>query len=125
MAAHKPQEIHALFRDAFNRRDVDALVALYEDGAVLATGSGNWVGRESIGEAYQRLLAGGGRMELETLAVLESGDGLAVLHASWTYHRSENVRRGLSTEVVRRQSDGTWLFVIDEPRTPGNRSSDK
>ena len=125
MAAHKPQEIHALFLDAFNRRDIDALVALYEDGAVLASGSGNSVGRESIGEAYQRLLAGGGRMELETRAVLESGDGLAVLHASWTYHRSENVRRGLSTEVVRRQSDGSWLFVIDEPRTPGNRSSDK
>jgi hypothetical protein len=26
--------------------------------------------------------------------------------------------RGLSTEVVRKQPDGTWLFVIDSPYTP-------
>jgi uncharacterized protein (TIGR02246 family) len=123
--ARRPQEIHALFLDAFNRGDVDALVALYEDGAVLVTGGGNAVGRPSIREAYQHILAGGGRMELETRAVVESGDELAVLHASWTYHRSENTRRGLSTEVVRRQPDGTWLFVVDEPRTPEDRTSDK
>jgi ketosteroid isomerase-like protein len=28
------------------------------------------------------------------------------------------VRRGLSTEVARQRSDGTWRFVIDNPDTP-------
>ena len=122
MPAHTPQEIHVLFLDAFNRADVEALVALYEPNALLVTGSGVAAGHEAIREAYLRMLAGGGRMELETRAVLESGDGLAVLHSKWTFHRAGKVRPGLSTEVVRQQTDSTWLFVIDEPRTPENKS---
>jgi hypothetical protein len=57
-------------------------------------------------------------MELETRTLLESGVGLAMLHASWTIRGNRSERVGMSTEVVRRQLDGTWLFVIDEPRTP-------
>ena len=120
MPAQKPQDIHALFLDAFNRSDVEALVGLYEPGAVLVTGRGTAVGHEAIREAYQHILAAGARMELGTRAVLESGEGLAVLHAGWTYHRAKDAISGLSTEVVRRQPDGSWLFVIDEPRTPEN-----
>jgi uncharacterized protein (TIGR02246 family) len=120
MPVHQPFEIHKLFLDAFNRGDVEALVALYEPTAVLVTREGTMVGHQAIREAYQRMLAGGGRMELETRAVIESGGGLAVLHAGWTFHRGETATPGLSTEVVRRQPDGTWLFVIDEPRTPAS-----
>ena len=120
MPAHKPEEVHALFIDAFNRGDVEALVALYEPNAILVTGGGTVTGHEAIRETYQQLLAGGARMDLETRAVVESAEGLAALHASWTYHRAGKATPGLSTEVVRRQPDGTWLFVIDEPRTPNS-----
>lgn len=122
MPAQRLQEIHTLFLDAFNRGDVEALVALYEPAALLVTGSGTATGHEAIREAYRRILAGGVRMELETRAVSESDDGLAVLHASWTYYRGQDAISGLSTEVVRRQADGSWLFVIDEPRTPENQA---
>jgi uncharacterized protein (TIGR02246 family) len=123
MPARNPAEIHLLFRDAFNRADVEALVALYEPAAVLVTRSGPVVGHAAIREAYQRMLADGARMELTTRGVVECGEGLAVLHASWTYHRAGKATPGLSTEVVRRQPDGTWLFLIDEPRTPSNSSA--
>jgi len=118
MSARTPSKIHALFLDAFNRGDVEALVALYEPKAVLVTRDGTAVGHPPIREAYQRMLAGGARMELETRAVVESADGLAILHAGWTYHRGDTTATGISTEVVRRQPDGTWLFVLDEPRSP-------
>jgi len=118
MSAHKPSEIHTLFLDAFNRGDLEGLVALYEPGAVLVISGQTVVGREAIREAYQRLLVRGGQMELETRAVIESGEGLAVLHSDWTLHSAEKRVSGLSTELVRRQPNGTWLFVIDEPRTP-------
>jgi uncharacterized protein (TIGR02246 family) len=118
MSANKPTEIHTLFLDAFNRGDVEALVALYEPSAALVTRDGTVSGHQAIREAYQRMLAGDARMGLETRAVVESSEGLAVLHARWTYHRGGTATPGLSTEVVRRQPDGTWLFVIDEPRTP-------
>jgi len=118
MPANKPTEIHTLFLDAFNRGDVEAVVALYETDAALVTRDGVAVGHPAIREAYQRMISAGARMELETRAVTESGEGLALLHASWTFHHAGKIIPGLSTEVVRRQADGTWLFLIDEPRTP-------
>jgi len=118
MPAADPSKIHTLFLDAFNRADVEALVELYEPGAALVTRDGIVTGHEAIREAYQHMLAGRPSMELETRAVVESSEGLAVLHAGWTYHRGGTSTPGLSTEVVRRQPDGRWLFVIDEPRTP-------
>jgi uncharacterized protein (TIGR02246 family) len=123
MPVFHPREIHTLFVEAFNRADVKALIELYEPGAILVVGSEIVKGRDSIRVAYQDILSGGGRMELEARTVLESGDGLAMLHASWTIHRDGQTRSGLSTEVVRRQPDGRWLFVLDEPRTPGWGSS--
>ena len=123
MPARIPQDIHPLFLDAFNGGDVDALVALYEPNAVLVTGNGPALGRDAIGEAYRHILADDARIELTTQTVLESSEGLAVLHASWTYHRGGSASAGLSTEVVRRQPDGSWLFVIDEPRTPDGPKS--
>lgn len=119
MSARSPQEIHKLFLDAFNHGNVEALLALYEWDAVFVTGSGPAKGHEAIRAAYQHILADGGRMEMETRTVLDSGEGLGVLHGAWTLYRNDATISGLSTEVVRRQADGTWLFVLDEPRTPG------
>jgi len=60
-------------------------------------------------------------MTLTTRSVIATADGLAVLHGEWVVQRDpsgESATRGISTEVVRRQDDGTWLFVIDNPYTP-------
>ena len=62
-------------------------------------------------------------MTLDTRAVVESPQGLAVLHGGWAIAPPAGTAtgiatRGLSTEVVRQQPDGTWLFVIDSPYTP-------
>jgi len=118
MPAHNPSEIHALVLDAFNRGDAEAVTALYEPDAILVLGGETMVGHEAIRKAYERMLAPRGRMELETRSVVESSQGLAVLHASWTLRSTGSTARGISTEVVRQQPDGTWLFMIDEPRTP-------
>ena len=120
MPALRPHEVRGVFLEAFNRADVEALVALHEPNAIFSTASGIAVGHDAIRQAYQQILAGGGQMQLQTRTVLESGDGLALLHGSWTFRRHEYVSSGMSTEVVRRQADGTWLFVLDEPRTPQN-----
>jgi len=123
MTAKKPQDIHRFFLDAFNRGDLEALVALYEPDALFVTGQGPVTGHDAIRHAYRHILAHGVQMELQTHTVLESSEGIAVLHASWTYHLGENAIAGLSTEVVRRQPDGSWLFVIDEPRTPERKDA--
>ena len=118
MPAKIPQDIHILFLDAFNRADVEALVALYEPNALLVTGNGHALGHDAIRKAYEKIVVDGAHMELTTQTVVESPGGLAMLHASWTYDRGGSASAGVSTEVVRRQRDDSWLFVIDEPRTP-------
>jgi len=103
MPAYSPAEIHILFRDAFNLRDVDALIALYEPNAILVVDSKIVSGHKEIRKAFENILLRRGRMTLETRAVVESQQGLAVLHGRWlvepaTGKEADLVTRGLSTE---------------------------
>lgn len=117
--AHSPAEIHTLVCSAFNRGDAEALAALYETNALLMVDGKGVTGRENIRKAFESLLLRRGRMALETCSVIESAEGIAVLHGRWVVeYEAGLVTRGLSTEVLRKQPDGTWLFIIDNPNTP-------
>ena len=117
MPASTPQEVYTLFVNAFNSGDVEGIVALYEAEAVYASGGVKIRGRESLRTAYAGIVAGGAQMILTTRSVIESGDDLAILWGEWSIGAPAGTA-GLSTEVVRRQPDGSWLFVIDSPYTP-------
>jgi len=122
MPARKPEECDTLLIEAANRGDLEAAVALYEPNASFVQESGQVVtGLAAIREAMQGFLALKPKFTIEVKAV-QSGDGdLALLRAKWgltgTGPDGKPVTMsGNSTEVVRRQSDGTWRFVIDNPR---------
>jgi uncharacterized protein (TIGR02246 family) len=117
MHSFTPQEVHVLFERAFNAGDVEAILALYEPGAILVTGGESVTGQDAIRAAFIGFLSAGARMKLDTRAVIESSEGLAVLHGEWSLGPPSGTH-GLSTEVVRRQPDGSWKFVIDNPNTP-------
>ncbi len=124
MPAYHPAEIHSLFRRAFNAGDAGSLVALYEPNAVLVVDGKNVIGRENIREVFENLFAQRGQMTLETRLIVESPEGLAVLHGSWIVeppvgNGNAAATRGVSTEVLRKQADGTWLFIIDNPYSSG------
>jgi uncharacterized protein (TIGR02246 family) len=117
----KPEQIHQSFSEAFNGHDLDALVALYEPDAVLLTGAGPVKGTTAIWEVYRSYLALNPTIELETLGAFQA-DEIALLFGKWVLHgtgpdgpiRNE----GYNTETVRRQPDGRWLFLIDQPMSP-------
>jgi uncharacterized protein (TIGR02246 family) len=117
----RPEEVHPAFARAFNAADLDALAALYEPGAVLVPDPGQQIcGTAAIREAFAGFLALKPRMELSTEAIVESPDGLALVHGRWTLSGAapdgSQVRtQGRSAEVLRRQPDGAWLYVIDNP----------
>lgn len=116
---HSPEQLHRTFQEAFNRHDLDAIVGLYEPGAVLATLDRPVQGTEAIREAYRGFFATRPVIGLLTLGINRAGD-LALLHGKWTLHETgpdgRQVRReGRNTEVARLQPDGRWLFVIDNP----------
>lgn len=121
MTVNDPAHIHTLFAEAFNAGDVDSLVALYEPNAVLVVKGQPVTGLPAIRTAYESILARRSRMTLKTRSVVMFDDTLAVLHGDWTVEAAAvegGTRSGLSTEVVRRQADGSWRFVIDNPNTP-------
>ena len=83
------------------------MAALYEPDAVLDCGDSPLLhGREAIRTFYAELVATGRKFEFgDQRAALISGD-LALTSTCATDGT-------VTAEIVRRQSDGTWLWVID------------
>ena len=120
MPAQKPEDCDILLMETMNRGDLEAAVDLYEPTAVLVQDpSGQTInGHEAIREFIRGGLAAGLRMTRET-HVLQNGD-LALTGGRWKLTGTDADGKpvaysGNSTEVVRRQPDGTWRFAIDNP----------
>jgi uncharacterized protein (TIGR02246 family) len=120
MAARRPEEIDQLFVQAFSAGNLEALVALYEPDAALVPQRGQVVtGREAIRDALQGFLTLCGEFRVEVKSVVETG-GLALVRSDWSLVGTApggclvNLS-GRASEVIRRQPDGTWLYVIDDP----------
>ncbi|MFO0706569.1 MAG: SgcJ/EcaC family oxidoreductase [Nitrospira sp.] len=120
MSAQTPDQLHSLFLDAFNRGNVEAVLALYEPAACLIPQPSQAVrGQQAIRNALQQFMALHGRMTMSTTYVVLTDD-LALLRGQWTLtgigpdgKAVEMV--GDSVEVARRQPNGDWLFAIDHP----------
>jgi uncharacterized protein (TIGR02246 family) len=110
--------VHRLFEDAFNAGDIDGLMALYEPDAAVIPQPGSVVhGTEQVRAGLQAFLALQGHITLDTKLVVTVGD-LAFLSNTWsltgTGPDGKPLTMGATTaEVVRRQADGTWRYVID------------
>ena len=111
--AARPEDLSRLFVERANAADVDGLVALYEPDAVLAFPPGQvTTGSHAIRQAYERLPADRPRFTAgEQQPALRHGD-LALTS-------TRLVGGGATVEVARRQPDGTWLWVIDQPNVLG------
>jgi ketosteroid isomerase-like protein len=117
MGVAQPSEINAAFADGFNARSVDDLLALYEpDGAVVEIDGTVSTGVEAIRQHVINLIGLGGEMVSTNLTTVTAGE-IALVTAGWTITGSVVAPEisGRSAEVLRRQPDGTWLYVIDQP----------
>lgn len=86
---------------------------------ITSPGTAPAVGLDAIRAAVEGLLAYNGTVTITTRWCTVAGD-LALLHGDWnlpgTGPDGNPVRiEALDTEVARRQADGTWRFVIDDP----------
>lgn len=120
MKVLNPQDMNSAFADAFNSGDIDNLLALYEPTAVLVPVPGEVVeGVAAIRVALERLLALKGHMTAENQYALVHGD-IALLRAKvrlvGTAPDGHPVEiKNHTTEVIRRQPDGSWLYILDHP----------
>lgn len=119
MPARRPEECDTLLIEALHAGDIEAAVALYEPDASFVLQSGEVItGRQAIREAMRAFLALKPKFSMEVNA-MQNGD-LALLRSQWSLNGTGAdgkpvAMSGKSIEVVRRQADGTWLFVIDDP----------
>lgn len=120
MPAMSPEQIHRAFEDAFNAGDIDGLLTLYEPDAVIIPQPGQVArGTQQVREALEFFLGLKGRITLDTKAVVEVGE-LAYLCNRWSLTGSgpdgNPLNLGAVTaEIARRQADGSWRYVIDNP----------
>lgn len=119
MTARKPDEPHLLFVKAFNARDLASLTALYESdaGMVAQPGQQAVIGIEALREVLQGFLALKGTIDIQTKSVIQAGD-IALLRSQWhltgTGPDGQPIEMSHNdTEVVRRQLNGSWRYVID------------
>jgi uncharacterized protein (TIGR02246 family) len=109
--ARTPEDLTRLFVAAANDRDADGMAALYGPDAVLAFPPGHSaVGRDAIRAVLARFAeqAPLPLREEEPLATVRCGD----LALCSTLAQDGT---GVRVQVTQRQSDGSWLRIIDRP----------
>jgi uncharacterized protein (TIGR02246 family) len=121
-AATSPAHLMSLFAERAAAGDVDGLIALYEPQAVFEPQLGTVLrGTAQIRPALAELAALrptiGYTADTDCVIV----DGIAIVANSWTLSAqlpdgSTHRDGGLSADVLRRQPDGSWLILIDQPR---------
>jgi len=105
-----PEDLTRLFVERANARDAAGIAALYEPQAVMAYPPGELTtGRDAIRALWEQLLANAPAFEPEKpLPTLISGD----IALTTTIARDG---AGVRAQVVRRQTDGTWRRLLDQP----------
>ena len=118
MKVWHPDEMNPAFAAAVNSGDVENLLALYEPDALLAAQPGRRArGADEIRAALAGLLALGGTMQSRNVYCMQVDD-IALLQAEWrlvatTPDGSPLELTSRTAEVVRRQPDASWLYVVD------------
>ena len=108
--AHRPEDLTRLFVECANAGDAEGMAELYAPDAIMAFPPGQLtIGREKIQALCEQMVAARPQFKFEPpLTTLVLGD-LAL-----TATRATD-EAGARAQVAQRQSDGTWLRILDRP----------
>ena len=118
--ADTPEQLHTLFAEALNARDLEALAALYTSDACLSPRKQDAAcGAASIRKLLASYCGMKTTMEIKTRKAITVGD-TALIMSDWRMTGTAADRRaidvrGTSVEVARRGADGAWRYLIDLP----------
>jgi uncharacterized protein (TIGR02246 family) len=111
--------IHAMTA-AFHKGDIDGIMRTYEPGAVVVGEPGAPVsGTPALRAMFAGFIAARVHFSFLGHQVLQADD-IALHLTPWSMtgvapDGAEMTASGLSVAVLRRQPDGSWLMVIDDP----------
>jgi uncharacterized protein (TIGR02246 family) len=115
-----PEQVLKSIVDGINTGNLDALMSLYEPEATFAAQPGSLAhGLPGVRSSLAAFIGMKGTLDLNVTRVLEAGD-LALVVGMWSFTGTgpdgEPVKlTARNADVLRRQSDGSWRFVIDNP----------
>jgi ketosteroid isomerase-like protein len=120
MSTATPEQVLESIVAGINSGDLESLMPLYEAGAAFAAEPGNLAhGAPGVSQALTGFISMNGKLDLEVTRVLEADD-LALVTGVWSFNGTgpdgEPVQLAANNaDVLRRQADGSWRFVIDNP----------
>ena len=109
---YDPQDLERQLVIRENAGDVGGMTALFEPDAVIELNDGQFVrGKEAIHDFFTKLQVTGLGPEGRRFKLGEQRAALVCGDLALTSTRS--IDGDITSEVARRQADGTWLWVID------------
>ena len=114
------EQIYADFAKYLNDGDMEGLLGLYEPDAVFVRGPGDHVsGHDGLRPELQGFLDTKGQISFKVRHAVQNGD-IALFSNEYTLKGTDAEGKpftmtGKTSEVLRRQPDGRWLFMIDHP----------
>jgi len=118
-----PEHVVEMLDHAFNNGDLEAVLAFYEEAAALVAGPTTILrGRAQLSAFFESVLQSGSHAKQLKVRVIESGE-IALFLSRWTLipKGSTATRSGqefFATTVMRKQPDGSWKVLIDNPIGP-------
>lgn len=121
MGTINPLEVIDQLVRAMNTCALDSALALFEPDASFVVKPGVVVsGTSGIRQALEGFMALKPAITIEAQQLVEAGD-VAQYCARWTIRGTDPQGKlvrlnGRSSSILRRQADGRWLFLLDNPR---------
>ena len=120
MAINTPEELLNRVTECINSKDLDGFGSLYESQASFIDESGeNINGAENIREKMKDYMNMNGKLESTVRKIIPAGN-IVLAYSDWTFKATAadgtpiNLG-GIAIDVLRKQSDNSWLIVIDNP----------
>jgi len=115
-----PKEFLISYVEKFNAGDISSLINMYEIDACFVSQEGEVIkGTENIRQTLQSFINMNGKIQSKVDGGIEASD-IALVNTEWSFNGTGPDGKavtitGKATDVLRRQSDGNWHILIDNP----------
>lgn len=113
-----PEALNEHFNELFRQRNLDGMVALYEQDAVIRLPTGEQIaGHDAIRAYLGELLKLDGTLVATGQICIRHND-IALLQAQWQFDGTNDAGEpmqmgGNSSKVARLGADGAWRYIVD------------